>query len=42
MTAAGPTIPPALAKVVAVWLRDGGYDQAIARIAVEDPDLANQ
>ncbi|PZS17353.1 MAG: hypothetical protein DLM54_09815 [Acidimicrobiales bacterium] len=42
LTASEPTIPPEAAKVIADWLRDGGYDEAIARIATEDPDLANQ
>jgi len=37
-----PTIPPEAAGVLASWLRDGGYDAAISRIAAEDPDLANQ
>lgn len=35
-------IPPEVAEVIATWLRDGGYEQAIARIAVEEPDLAIQ
>ena len=37
-----PTIPSEAATVIAGWLRDGGYDAAIGRIAAEDPDLANQ
>jgi hypothetical protein len=36
------TIPSEAAPAIAAWLRDGGYDAAIERIAVEDPDLANQ
>jgi hypothetical protein len=36
------TLPPEPTKVLADWLRDGGYDEAIARIAGEDPDLANE
>jgi hypothetical protein len=36
------TIPPEAAPAIAAWLRDGGYDAAIERIAAEDPDLANQ
>lgn len=35
-------IPPEAVDLVVGWLRDGGYDEAIARIASEDPDLANQ
>jgi hypothetical protein len=35
-------IPPEAATIVADWLRDGGFDEAIDRIAAEDPDLANQ
>jgi hypothetical protein len=36
------TIPSEVAEVISSWLRDGGYDEAIARIAAEDPDLANE
>jgi len=36
------TISPEDAEIIAQWLRDGSYDEAIARIAAEDPDLANQ
>lgn len=36
------TLPPEAKELIARWLRDGGYDEAIARIAIEDPDLANQ
>jgi hypothetical protein len=35
-------IPPEAAEVIREWLRDGGYDAAIAQIAAEDPDLANE
>lgn len=28
--------------VIMEWLRDGGYAEAVARIAAEDPDLADQ
>lgn len=35
-------IPEEARVVIAQWLRDGGYDDAIAQIAAEDPDLANQ
>jgi hypothetical protein len=37
-----PTIPTDAANVIREWLRDGGYDAAIVRIAADDPDLANQ
>ena len=36
------SIPPEVAEVILAWLRDGGYDEAVARIAAEDPDLANE
>jgi len=36
------SIPPEAAKVIRKWLWDGGYDAAIAHIAAEDPDLANE
>ncbi len=35
-------IPPEAADLLVEWLRDGRYDEAIARIANEDPDLANE
>lgn len=34
--------PPAVRKVVADWLRSGGYDEAVARVCAEDPELATQ
>jgi hypothetical protein len=37
-----PTIPPEARQIIAEWLRGGGYEAAIAQIAAEDPDLANQ
>ncbi|HEV8626347.1 MAG TPA: hypothetical protein VG034_17995 [Acidimicrobiia bacterium] len=37
-----PTIPPEARQVIAEWLRGGGYEAAIAQVAAEDPDLANQ
>jgi hypothetical protein len=37
-----PTIPPEAAKALLDWKRDGGYDEAVARIGAEDPDLADQ
>jgi hypothetical protein len=33
-------MPTEAANVIAEWLRDGGYDEAIAQITAEDPDLA--
>jgi len=35
-------IPPEMADVLLEWRRDGGYDEAVAAIAAEDPDLANE
>jgi hypothetical protein len=35
-----PTIPPEAGAVIAEWLRGGGYNAAIGRVAAEDPDLA--
>jgi hypothetical protein len=37
-----PTIPPEARQIIAEWLRGGGYEAAIAQVAAEDPDLANQ
>ena len=37
-----PTIPPEARAIISEWLRGGGYDAAIARIAAEDPDLASE
>jgi hypothetical protein len=37
-----PTIPPEAAKILVAWLRNGGFDEAVDRIAAEDPDLANE
>jgi hypothetical protein len=28
--------------ILAEWLRDGGYDAALAEIVADEPDLANQ
>jgi hypothetical protein len=36
------SIPPEARAAVMEWLRDGGYAAAVARIAAEDPDLADQ
>lgn len=44
----GATVPVAAAisaearEVIAGWLRDGGYDAAVAAIGAQDPDLANE
>jgi hypothetical protein len=35
-------IPPQAADVLVEWLRDGSYEEAVARIAEEDPDLATE
>lgn len=36
-----PSLPPAATKVLMAWKREGGYEEAIARISAEDPDLAD-
>lgn len=35
-------IPVEAREIVAGWLRDGGYEAAVAAIGAEDPDLANE
>ena len=35
-------LDPEVQAILAEWLRDGGYEAAIAEIAAQDPDLANQ
>lgn len=35
-------IPPELAEVILELLRDGTYAEAVARIAADDPELADQ
>jgi hypothetical protein len=43
--AAGPlrsSIPPEARAAVMEWLRDGSYAAVVARIAADDPDLADQ
>jgi len=35
-------IPLEAADALLEWLRDGSYDDAVARIVAEDPDLANE
>lgn len=37
-----PIWPPEIAEVLMAWVREGGYAEAVARIATEDPDLADQ
>jgi hypothetical protein len=37
-----PTVPEDARSVIAEWLRDGGYEEALAEVVAEDPDLANQ
>ena len=37
-----PTVPEEARAVIAAWLRDGGYEEALAEVVAEDPDLANQ
>jgi len=33
---------PRAREVVASWVGSGGYDQALAEVIAEDPDLADQ
>lgn len=35
-------LPPEAREIVAEWLRDGGYDAAIAEVSREDPELATE
>lgn len=35
-------LDPAAREIVASWIRDGGYDRAVAEVVADDPDLANQ
>lgn len=35
-------IPAEAVEILLAWSRDGGYDEAIAQLSAEDPDLANQ
>ena len=37
-----PTIPSEAVDVISGWLRDGGYDRAIAQVVAEDLALATQ
>lgn len=37
-----PTIPSEAREAISEWMRGGGYETAIAQIAADDPDLANQ
>ena len=36
------TIPPDVAEIILELLRDGTYADAVARVAAEDPELADQ
>lgn len=35
-------LPREAREIVAEWLRDGGYEAAIAEVSREDPDLASE
>jgi hypothetical protein len=35
-------IPPEVAEVILEMLRDGTYAEAVARVAADDPELADQ
>lgn len=35
-------LEPAAREIVACWVRDGGYDRAVAEVVADDPDLSDQ
>lgn len=35
-------LDPAAREIVVSWIRDGGYDRAVAEVVADDPDLATQ
>ena len=35
-------LEPAVRELVAGWVRDGGYERAVAEVVTHDPDLADQ
>lgn len=35
-------LSPAAREVLASWVQDGGYDRALAEVAADDPELADQ
>ena len=35
-------LEPAVRELVAGWVRDGGYERAVAEVVAHDPDLADQ
>lgn len=35
-------LSPEAREIVLAWLRDGGYDEAVARVVADDPELATQ
>ena len=37
-----PSMPSEAQKIIGDWVRDGGYQDAVTRIGLEDPDLATQ
>ena len=36
------TVPSEARTLVQEWLRDGGYDEAVASVVADDPELAIQ
>ena len=40
--AASSSLPPEAAEIVASWVRDGGYSDAVAELAATDADRADQ
>ena len=35
-------LDPAAREIVVSWIRDGGYDRAVAEVVADEPDLATQ
>jgi hypothetical protein len=35
-------LDPGAREIVVSWIRDGGYDRAVAEVVAADPDLADQ
>jgi hypothetical protein len=36
------TLDPAAREIVESWIREGGYERAVAEVVADDPDLATQ
>ena len=35
-------LSPEAREIMLAWLRDGGYEEAVARVVADDPELATQ